>query len=499
MRIIFTLAALFLAQLPAVVYTRAQSTPEAQFNRAAWLADYSALKTELERSYSHLAWFGSPESGVNLLAMDRTTSEALEHSRTDAEASAAITAFIGSFHDGHLTPTTLQRPAPRTAPEPPAPASFSDARTACAALGYVPVTRVAFSLPFESLTGFELLSDGLTDPFRSGVIKHEGRLIGIVRIPRFRTAEFPGVCEKAWGSLRGRGIEPTRGAILEVIDAEWLRLLTARLTQLQTRNIIALLVDVGGNGGGNDLGDWAVRLFARVPVHSAPLLLSASRVAVPYFDEQLGDLERALKANANLPETTRAALERAIVEFNQRKQEASRAPCDMSWVWREQRKWGTSSCTRLIPSGFASGAVDYAEPGSFDSGAARALYWPAIADSMRGAWNGPTYVLTDANTGSAAEMFTGLIRDRGVAKTIGTRTFGLGCGFMDYDAPFVMPNSKRAFRIPNCVRLRSDGSDEVAGIAPDLPVTPLPGESSRGLAARALSVLASDLSSRNAR
>src|SRR5215471_3531594 len=133
LRIFITLLTLVFVQQLAVVQPLAQSTSEAQFNRAAWLADYSALKTELERSYSHLAWFGSPESGVNLLAMDRTTSEALEHSRTDAEASAAITAFIGSFHDGHFTPTTLQRPAPRPAPEPPAPASFSDARTACAA------------------------------------------------------------------------------------------------------------------------------------------------------------------------------------------------------------------------------------------------------------------------------------------------------------------------------------------------------------------------------
>jgi hypothetical protein len=160
--------------------------------------------------------------------------------------------------------------------------------------------------------GFELVSDGFTDPFRAGVVALEGRRIGLVRIPRFRPAEFPAVCERAWASLRTRGIEPTRGAVLEVINAEWLRALAARLNQMQTRNITALLIDVGGNGGGNDLGDWAVRLFTRVPVRSAPLLLSASRAAIPYFDEQLGDLERALNTNAKLPEATRAALVRAI-------------------------------------------------------------------------------------------------------------------------------------------------------------------------------------------
>jgi hypothetical protein len=262
---------------------------------------------------------------------------------------------------------------------------------------------------------------------------------------------------------------------------------------MRTRNITALLIDVGGNGGGNDLGDWAVRLFARAPVRSAPLLLSAGRVAIPYFDEQLGDLERALNTNANLPEATRAALLRASTEFNQRKQ-ATGAPCNMSWVWREQRAWGTSSCTRLIASGFASGALDYAEPGAIDSRAVLAVYWPAIADSLRGAWTGPAYVLTDANTGSAAEMFTALMRDRGIAKTVGTRTFGLGCGFMDHNDPIVLPHSGRAFNVPNCVRLRGDGTDEVAGIAPDLPTLAQPGESARSLAARTLGTIVGDLS-----
>jgi hypothetical protein len=473
----------------------AQTIGAGAFSRDDWLADYSYLKLQLERDYSHLVWFGSPKGGVDLPALDRATRTALERASSNTEASAAITAFVAAFHDGHLAPTLPPKSSsPSASAEPPIVERAVDARTACAAFGYVPLTRVAYSLPFESLVGFELVSDGFTDPFRTGAIAQEGRRIGLVRIPRFRPAEFPAVCERAWASLRARGIEPTRGAVLEVIDAEWLRALAERLTQVQTRNITALLIDVGGNGGGNDLGDWAVRLFARVPVRSAPLLLSASRAAIPYFDEQLGELERALNTNATLPEATRAALVRAIAEFNQRKQQATGASCDMSWVWREQRAWGTSSCSRLIVSGFASGALDYAEPSAIDSRAVRAVYWPAIADSLRGAWTGPTYVLTDANTGSAAEMFTALIRDRGIAKTVGTRTFGLGCGFMAHNDPIVLPHSGRAFNVPNCVRLRGDGTDEVSGVAPDLPTLPQPGESARSLAARTLQTIVGDLS-----
>jgi C-terminal processing protease CtpA/Prc len=165
----------------------------------------------------------------------------------------------------------------------------------------------------------------------------------------------------------------------------------------------------------------------------------------------------------------------------------------MSWVWSERRPWNGSRCRRLLDAGFASGALDYVEPGSIDARAVRALYWPAVADATRGAWSGPTYVLTDPNTGSAAEMFTALMRDRGIARTIGARTFGLGCGFMDEAEPFVLPHLGLAFRIPNCVRLRGDGTDEVAGVEPDLPIPPLPGESPRARAARALRVLEDDL------
>jgi hypothetical protein len=473
--------------------TWAQGTGREAFRRDNWLADYAFLKLELEHNYSHLAWFGSPQGGVDLPALERSTRSALERASSDAEASAAITAFVAAFHDGHFAPTAPPGSSPRSSAEPPIVERAADARTACAAFGYVPLTRINFSQPFESLSGFRLLSDGFTSAFRAGVIELDGRRLGLLRIPRFRPAEFPAICESAWTSLTARGVEPTRGAVAGIINAEWLRTLAARLRELRDQKITALVIDVGGNGGGNDLGDWAVRLFTRDPVRSAPLLLSASPVAVPYFDEQLGDLQHAKDSAVPLSAFTRTMLGNAIDAFSKRKLEAKAAPCDMSWVWREQRAWGASTCTRVISSGFASGALDYVEPGNIDASAVQALYWPAVADPLRGAWTGPTFVLADANTGSAAEMFTALMRDRGIAKVIGTRTFGLGCGFMVYDDPSVLPNSRRAFRIPNCVRLRADGTDEVAGITPDLPAAAQPGESARSLAARTLRTILSEL------
>lgn len=59
--------------------------------------------------------------------------------------------------------------------------------------------------------------------------------------------------------------------------------------------------------------------------------------------------------------------------------------------------------------------------------------------------------------------------------------------------PLALPHSQLSIRIPNCVRIRADGTDEVAGIAPDFPVSPVANESPRARAARVLTVIDEDL------
>jgi hypothetical protein len=65
--------------------------------------------------------------------------------------------------------------------------------------------------------------------------------------------------------------------------------------------------------------------------------------------------------------------------------------------------------------------------------------------------------------------------------------------------PVELPGSHLRFRVPNCVRVRRDGSDEVAGVQPDLPVLPTEGESDRNRAWRVLETIATDLHGRAAK
>jgi hypothetical protein len=465
--------------LAAIVAASSAFAEQRSFDRKAWRQDYSTLKRELEQSYSHLAWAASPASGVDLPSLDRRTRLALDAARSDADAAAALVSFVAAFHDGHFAPTVTAEPS-GAGPEPPVRAADNDASAACAAAGYSPATRIAFSLPFESLQGFRMESDGIARAFRSGTIAVGEHRVGLIRIPRFRSAEYPAICLATWPAL-------------DEMDAAWLQELAARLAALRAEHLDAVLVDVGGNGGGNDLGEWAARLFTTRDVHSAPLLMHVGPLGAKYMDEQLQGLNDALAAH---PGDTKveAALRPAIEAFERRKRASLQQSCDLSWVWREQRSFDPQKCSGLIDAGSASGAVDYLAPGNLAPDAAAALYWASITDPMRGAWNGPVYLLTDSGSASATEMFAARMRDSGIAKTVGVRTLGLGCGSMVESAPFTLPHSHLSFRIPNCVRLRADGSDEVAGITPDLPVAPAAGESTRARAARVLMAVNRDLS-----
>jgi hypothetical protein len=62
------------------------------------------------------------------------------------------------------------------------------------------------------------------------------------------------------------------------------------------------------------------------------------------------------------------------------------------------------------------------------------------------------------------------LQDNGAAVVAGELTGGAGCGYTDGGIPAVLPNSGAKVRMPDCVRLRKDSADEVAGVTPDILV-----------------------------
>lgn len=78
------------------------------------------------------------------------------------------------------------------------------------------------------------------------------------------------------------------------------------------------------------------------------------------------------------------------------------------------------------------------------------------------------FVLVDAGTASASEYFAAVLRDNDAARIVGARTMGAGCGYVDGGGEFVLPRTGLRVRVPNCVRMRKDGTNERAGIRPDV-------------------------------
>jgi C-terminal processing protease CtpA/Prc len=84
-----------------------------------------------------------------------------------------------------------------------------------------------------------------------------------------------------------------------------------------------------------------------------------------------------------------------------------------------------------------------------------------------GIWRGPLLVLVDGESWSAAEEFAAVLQDNHAALIIREPTGGAGCGHTDGSESIVLTNSSGSLSLPDCARIRTDGSNEVRGVLPD--------------------------------
>ena len=104
-----------------------------------------------------------------------------------------------------------------------------------------------------------------------------------------------------------------------------------------------------------------------------------------------------------------------------------------------------------------------------------------------GEWKGPVFVLADRNTASAAEDLVAWLQQNKVARVIGERTMGAGCGYVDGGTRTQLRASHFDVMMPNCARYLDDGTNEIEGIAPDIALgMQAPEESSKAKALAAI-------------
>jgi C-terminal processing protease CtpA/Prc len=131
----------------------------------------------------------------------------------------------------------------------------------------------------------------------------------------------------------------------------------------------------------------------------------------------------------------------------------------------------TAPCERTVDAGYATGLVGTSRPDAYSGKPWGRLVFNAAQYAYHdGVWSGAVITLVDQETWSAAEEFAALMQDNGIGVVLGTRTGGAGCGHFIDRAPVILTHSKAALNLPDCIRFRRDGSNEVNGVIPDITI-----------------------------
>lgn len=240
-RSLFVLTGLLLATVAVDVAT---------YDAEAWQADYARLKHDMAQGYANLDWMVE-RRGVDLAALDRDTTEALQGAHSHVRAFLALRRFTKAFSDPHLRLVYAKRddatPAQHAGASPAVEEAEIDppAGKDCSAAGYEEGDH-AFQFPFASMAGWTPLREG---DFPTGLLGD----IGVLRIAQFGEDRYAATCQKAFrAGIDARALKLATRALLQ----EQLR---QAIRELQRRGARRLLVDVSGNGGGTE---WVTEVVA---------------------------------------------------------------------------------------------------------------------------------------------------------------------------------------------------------------------------------------------
>lgn len=419
---------------------------------APWLADLAQLRGAIDRDYPNRDWL----TGEREVSLDRwfdRAAEAIQSSASEADARQAFDRLIERFDDGHLALDWAKPAASGNGPAAPLPPP-ADITAFCAARGY-DAGQVSAGTA-AALPGYRAIDAG--GPFAAGLVASGTRQVGVVRIGVFQPAGYPSVCAGAVAATRTPIARPCDAAcedrVLTEAYATLTRGLMATVERLRSAGADVLMVDLTRNGGGSEWAEAAARIVTPVALRSAPVGV----VRGAGWEARWRALATKLRSEATRARRSDRAM---LLDY------AAQADAVANGV----QPCPGASCPRLARAGYASGLLPTLRAGQLEGREWGVDVFSAAQFPYRdGVWTGPVIVLVDDETWSAAEQFAALLQDNGAAVVMGTRTGGAGCGHLDDGGgPVVLAHSGAKLRMPNCMRFRKDGSNEVGGVVPDVP------------------------------
>jgi hypothetical protein len=420
------------------------------FDPTPWLEDLDQAREAIATKYANLEWLVL-EREVDLAALFADTRQRVEAAANAAEARAAFDRLARRFGDGHVQFRWPSDKAPNTA------------GTDCTALGY---TERMQGLPTAALLpGYLRLQTPSDSLFPAGLI-HLGRhTIGVLKIGVFTPQGYPALCAAAKAALHMKSEAACDDVCADRIE-QWAsnRMtadLQAALRNLQGAGVDVLLIDLIDNGGGTEWAEVAARMVTGLPLKSERIAFVRGSHWTRAFEKKESELRQA--AETASPQDKSWLLSLAD-QVQHRRQEAA-VPCSSAPLWQGLR----TSCAWLGTGFYATGLLDSAEAQRLRGKPwARLVFSPAAFEYQSAVWHGPLIVLVNGGTGSAAEQFAAELQDNHAALILGAPTAGAGCGHTDGGTPTTLTNSGAVLELPDCARIRKDGSNEVMGIQPDL-------------------------------
>lgn len=422
-----------------------------------WRADFEALKLGLARNYANFEQ-QITDRRISLPKLASEAETALASAGDNAARRKIFGKMIKDLHDPHVRIEWLSGDADE-ARGPACPADLAAAEQ-------------DGGLRWERLAAFRPLDEASSRVFRAGILKTAaGRMIGVIRIGLFMERAFTRPCAEAataMGLAADAPCDDACGGKLERATGRRLDdALAATLDALQAAGATGIVLDVSNNHGGSDWVEPVTRIMGG-PVHAARVSMVKHQAWVNEIGSRLSNLE------SNLPAATgerRAALSHAADEARAALAELS-VSCDLSAAWTDPA-YGLAGkalpCSNLVSGHlFSTGFSDYAPP--TDDGDPMLFVAANYGTYREGATDLPVAVLVDGDTHSAAELLAAALQDGKRATIVGTVTAGAGCGEFTAGTQFNLPASGAVVHVPDCVRLRADGTSERRGVTPDMLV-----------------------------
>ncbi len=412
-----------------------------------WLADLDQARAAVEEKYANYDWLVH-QRGVDVDQLFERARTRIRASGNDAEARAAFETLFRTFGDGHVKIRWPRALAVRPA------AAATSASVMCRQLGYHGANDTAGVAALVS--GYTPLAHG---PFPSGTVDRAGVRIAILRIGAFDAHGTASLCEAAIATLGLDVAQPCddecRNRIVTLVYARMTALLRDRLTALRRAGAGSLIVDIAGNAGGSEWAEAAARMVSPRPLRSARVGFQRGH--------HWATLWRDLSVRLRDFSTTATGADRARLRDWADQAAAAAREAEATCT--------TAPCARIVYRSFATGLIAQSKAGRM-YGKPWAPYVFSIAqhDYSDSQWRGRLAVLVDGETWSAAEQFAAILQDHRAAIIIGARTGGAGCGYSWGGSPTTLAHSRATLMLPDCVRLRRDGSNEVEGITPDVPI-----------------------------